>query len=88
MTAIDLCQLLLVAGVAAYLQTLTGFAFGLVMMGAIALLGLASLADAAIRVIRALKTVNTSRWQFRPQSVAGIKSDGLWDESRRRGVSE
>jgi uncharacterized membrane protein YfcA len=50
MTTIDLCQLMLVAGVAAYLQTLTGFAFGLVMMAAIALLGLTSLSDAAIIV--------------------------------------
>lgn len=36
--------------VAAYVQTLTGFAFGLVMMGAIALVGLLPLPDAAAMV--------------------------------------
>jgi uncharacterized protein len=64
MTVIDLCQLLLVAGVAAYLQTLTGFAFGLVMMGAIALLGLTSLADAAI-IVGILSLVNSVHILFR-----------------------
>ncbi|QYO76645.1 TSUP family transporter [Devosia salina] len=58
MTTIDLCQLMLVAGVAAYLQTLTGFAFGLVMMCAIAILGLISLADAAI-IVGILSVVNS-----------------------------
>ncbi|PLP56108.1 hypothetical protein CYK37_26630 [Mesorhizobium loti] len=38
------------AAVAAYVQTLTGFAFGLVMMGAIALIGLLPLPDAAAMV--------------------------------------
>ncbi|WP_348642806.1 sulfite exporter TauE/SafE family protein [Mesorhizobium sp. B2-6-2] len=38
------------AAVAAYVQTLTGFAFGLVMMGAIALVGLLPLPDAAAMV--------------------------------------
>ena len=57
MTIVDLCQLMLVAGAAAYLQTLTGFAFGLVMMAAIALLGLISLSDAAI-VVGILSLVN------------------------------
>lgn len=36
--------------IAAYVQTLTGFAFGLVMMGAIALVGLLPLPDAAAMV--------------------------------------
>ena len=58
MTIVDLCQLMLVAGAAAYLQTLTGFAFGLVMMAAIALLGLISLSDAAI-VVGILSLVNS-----------------------------
>lgn len=38
------------AAVAAYVQTLTGFAFGLMMMGAIALAGLLPLPDAAAMV--------------------------------------
>ncbi|MBN9270983.1 MAG: sulfite exporter TauE/SafE family protein [Mesorhizobium sp.] len=38
------------AAVAAYVQTLTGFAFGLVMMGVIALVGLLPLPDAAAMV--------------------------------------
>lgn len=38
------------AAVAAYVQTLTGFAFGLVMMGAVALVGLLPLPDAAAMV--------------------------------------
>ena len=38
------------AAVAAYVQTLTGFAFGLVMMGVIALVGLLRLPDAAAMV--------------------------------------
>jgi uncharacterized membrane protein YfcA len=58
MTITDLCQLMLVAGAAAYLQTLTGFAFGLVMMGAVAILGLTSLADAAI-IVGILSVVNS-----------------------------
>lgn len=41
---------LLIAGAAAYVQTITGFAFGLVMMGAIALIGLLPLPDAAAMV--------------------------------------
>ena len=39
-----------IAAVAAYVQTLTGFAFGLVMMGVIALAGLLPLPDAAAMV--------------------------------------
>ena len=45
-----LAGFLLIAGVAAYVQTVTGFAFGLVMMGLIALVGLLPLADAAVMV--------------------------------------
>src|SRR5690606_37601150 len=45
-----LAAFLLIAGVAAYVQTVTGFAFGLVMMGLIALAGLLPLPDAATMV--------------------------------------
>ncbi len=41
---------LALAGLAAYVQTITGFAFGLVMMGFIALFGLLPLPDAAAMV--------------------------------------
>lgn len=49
----DLGPLIVFVGftaIAAYVQTLTGFAFGLVMMGAIALVGLLPLPDAAAMV--------------------------------------
>lgn len=47
MTFPDLVWIMFLAGAAAYLQTITGFAFGLLMIGAIGLLGLTSLPDAA-----------------------------------------
>lgn len=46
----SLAAFLVIAGVAAYVQTMTGFAFGLVMMGALALAGLMPLPDAAVMV--------------------------------------
>jgi uncharacterized membrane protein YfcA len=49
-SAAGLAGLLVLAGVAAYLQTLTGFAFGLIMMGGIGLSGLMPLPDAAVLV--------------------------------------
>lgn len=45
-----LAGLLLLTGVAAYVQTLTGFAFGLITMGGIGLSGLIALPDAAVLV--------------------------------------
>lgn len=42
--------LLLLAAIAAYMQTLTGFAFGLIMMGGIGLTGVIPLREAAILV--------------------------------------
>lgn len=45
-----LVGLVTLAGFAAYLQTLTGFAFGLIMMGGIGLSGLMPLPDAAVLV--------------------------------------
>ena len=51
---------LALAGVAAYVQTVTGFAFGLVMMGFIALFGLLPLPDAAV-VVGILSLVNTTQ---------------------------
>lgn len=63
-----LCQFMVIAGVAAYVQTLTGFAFGLVMMSAIGLLGLTSLAEAAV-IVGSLSVVNSVHilargWQY------------------------
>jgi uncharacterized protein len=60
MDAASLAGLLLLAGVAAYIQTLTGFAFGLVMMGGIGLTGLMSLPDAAV-VVSILTLVNATQ---------------------------
>jgi uncharacterized membrane protein YfcA len=45
-----LAGLLVLAGVAAYMQTLTGFAFGLIMMGGIGLSALMPLPEAAVLV--------------------------------------
>ncbi|GLQ57546.1 sulfite exporter TauE/SafE family protein [Devosia nitrariae] len=60
MDAASLAGLLLLASVAAYIQTLTGFAFGLVMMGGIGLTGLMSLPDAAV-VVSVLTLVNATQ---------------------------
>jgi hypothetical protein len=60
MNAQALGAFLALAGVAAYVQTVTGFAFGLVMMGFIALFGLLPLPDAAV-VVGILSLVNTTQ---------------------------
>jgi len=49
-SAAGLAGLLVLAGVAAYMQTLTGFALGLIMMGGIGLSGLMPLPEAAVLV--------------------------------------
>lgn len=48
--ASGLAGLLVLAGLAAYMQTLTGFAFDLITMGGIGLSGLMPLPDAAVLV--------------------------------------
>lgn len=50
MSATELIGFLMLAGVAAYVQTMTGFAFGLITMGGVGLTGLLSLPDAALLV--------------------------------------
>src|SRR4051812_37009943 len=50
MSGTELAGFLILSGVAAYVQTVTGFAFGLVMMGGIGLTGLMRLPDAAVIV--------------------------------------
>lgn len=50
MTVAGLVGLLAFAGLAAYMQTVTGFAMGLVMMGAMGLTGIMHLPDAAVLV--------------------------------------
>jgi uncharacterized membrane protein YfcA len=50
MTPASLVALLALAAVAAYVQTLTGFALGLVLMGGVGLTGLLPLPDAAVLV--------------------------------------
>ncbi|WFP76804.1 sulfite exporter TauE/SafE family protein [Mesorhizobium sp. WSM4906] len=61
------------AAIAAYVQTLTGFAFGLIMMGAIALVGLLPLPDAAA-MVGMLTLVN----------AAQMLIQGGWREVARR----
>jgi uncharacterized protein len=60
MSPAALIGLLALAGAAAYAQTLTGFAFGLITMGGIALTGMMSLPDAAV-VVSILTLVNASQ---------------------------
>jgi len=61
------------AAIAAYVQTLTGFAFGLVMMGAVALVGLLPLPDAAA-MVGMLTLVNATQ----------MLAQGGWREVARR----
>lgn len=58
MTPADLAVFLALAAVAAYVQTVTGFAFGLIMMGGVALVHLLPLPDAAA-LVSALTLANT-----------------------------
>jgi uncharacterized membrane protein YfcA len=60
MSAAELIGFLLLAGAAAYAQTLTGFAFGLITMGGVGLTGLLSLPDAAM-IVSALTLVNAAQ---------------------------
>jgi uncharacterized membrane protein YfcA len=60
MTLATLAAFLALAAVAAYVQTLTGFAFGLIMMGAVAMMNLLPLPDAAA-VVGALTLVNAAQ---------------------------
>jgi uncharacterized membrane protein YfcA len=63
---------LLVAGLSAYVQTLTGFAFGLLVMGAVGLTGILPLPEAAV-VVSVLTLVN-----------AGQMVAKGWSDIRRR----
>jgi uncharacterized membrane protein YfcA len=56
----QLAALLALAAVAAYVQTLTGFAFGLMMMGGVGLTGIIPLADAAV-LVSILVVVNAAQ---------------------------
>jgi uncharacterized membrane protein YfcA len=60
MTWAVLIGFLLLAGIAAYVQTLTGFAFGLITMGGVGLTGLLSLPDAAM-LVSILTLVNATQ---------------------------
>lgn len=55
-----LLAFLVLAGAAAYAQTLTGFAFGLITMGGVGLTGLLSLPDAAM-IVSVLTLVNATQ---------------------------
>jgi uncharacterized membrane protein YfcA len=60
MSGVELIGFLLLAGAAAYAQTLTGFAFGLITMGGVGLTGLLSLPDAAM-IVSVLTLVNATQ---------------------------
>ena len=60
MSLTALIGFLLLTGIAAYAQTLTGFAFGLITMGGVGLTGLLSLPDAAM-LVSLLTLVNASQ---------------------------
>jgi uncharacterized membrane protein YfcA len=60
MAPASLAGLLALAAVAAYAQTLTGFAFGLIMMGGVGLTGILSLPDAAV-LVSCLTFVNATQ---------------------------
>lgn len=60
MSVAALIGFLLLTGVAAYAQTLTGFAFGLITMGGVGLSGLISLPDAAM-LVSLLTLVNATQ---------------------------
>jgi len=60
MSLAELIGFLLLTGVAAYAQTLTGFAFGLITMGGVGLTGLLSLPDAAM-IVSVLSLVNSAQ---------------------------
>ena len=59
MSTIDIIGFVLMAGVAAYVQTLTGFAFGLLLMGGVGLTAVMPLRDAAV-VTGVLTLVNAA----------------------------
>ncbi|WP_127752283.1 TSUP family transporter [Devosia sp. 1566] len=60
MDPLNVAMLLVLAGAAAYVQTLTGFAFGLLMMGGIGILGLLPLPEAAV-IVSILTVVNATQ---------------------------
>jgi uncharacterized membrane protein YfcA len=60
MTPAELIGFLMLTGAAAYAQTLTGFAFGLITMGGVGLTGLLSLPDAAM-IVSVLTLVNATQ---------------------------
>jgi uncharacterized membrane protein YfcA len=60
MSAAELIGFLLLTGAAAYAQTLTGFAFGLITMGGVGLTGILSLPDAAM-IVSVLTLVNATQ---------------------------
>ncbi|MBN9242373.1 MAG: sulfite exporter TauE/SafE family protein [Mesorhizobium sp.] len=76
MSAQALCAFLALAGIAAYVQTVTGFAFGLVMMGFIALFGLLPLPDAAA-MVGVLTLVNATQMMLH-----GGRHHVAWHELR------
>src|SRR6478735_11476774 len=60
MSLMELIGFLVLTGFAAYAQTLTGFAFGLITMGGVGLTGLLSLPDAAM-LVSLLTLVNATQ---------------------------
>jgi len=67
---------LLLTGVAAYAQTLTGFAFGLITMGGVGLTGLLSLPDAAM-LVSVLTLVNACQMLLKGWRDVAWRTFGL-----------
>jgi uncharacterized membrane protein YfcA len=72
----ELIGFLVLTAVAAYAQTLTGFAFGLITMGGIALTGLMSLPDAAM-IVSVLTLVNALQMLLRGWRDVAWREFGL-----------
>lgn len=76
MSPIDLAAFLVLTGFAAYVQTLTGFAFGLLTMGGIGLTGLMPLPDAAV-LVSVLTLTNAAQMLLKGWRDVAWRSLGL-----------
>ena len=77
---------LLLTGIAAYAQTLTGFAFGLITMGGVGLSGLLSLPDAAM-LVSLLTLVNATQMLLKGWRDVAWREFGLVMVTTSMGIS-
>ena len=76
MSPVELVGFLALVFIAAFAQTLTGFAFGLITMGAIALTGVMSLPDAAV-IVSVLTLVNAVQMLIKGWRDLALRELGL-----------